>query len=261
MGGRGRCAPCRRAAATPDVEAGLRFAFNHRLDVGARQQAYGQPGIGALAEFGVSGIYRLLRGRAVPRVPGRQYRARATATASSSMRSMPAIPAKSARNRGNALSITGEYSRGTGIADMYSDLTGGLLFPAAARTRTGRDSDRSNAPPVYHAQHRQRHRDVRRRQSGCARPTGRASSSGLQYYPADPRVVASGCRASYSQLKSEQHRRHHAAAGLGRRPTTGAWYYDGSLFVAITDAIQMGACVLAHRPDAGRRRQDAELPH
>src|SRR5262249_23708910 len=42
---------------------------------------------------------------------------------------LPIIPIKTVQHRGNALTLTGEYSIGTGIADMYTFMDGGSRFP------------------------------------------------------------------------------------------------------------------------------------
>jgi len=63
---------------------------------------------------------------------------------------IPVIPAKSVSDRANALSITGEFSRGTGIADMYnSDLTGGALFPTLPKPANA--ASPLHPPPIYPA--------------------------------------------------------------------------------------------------------------
>jgi hypothetical protein len=42
---------------------------------------------------------------------------------------VPIIPASDPDDRGNALSVTAEYSNGTGLADMYTFMSAGALFP------------------------------------------------------------------------------------------------------------------------------------
>jgi hypothetical protein len=231
-------APVQKNGGYPDVEAGLRLAFNNWT--GARQQAYGQPGIGALA-LGVSGIGRHFEianfiENPSTTVPGTGYGICANAF-------VPVIPATSAKNRSNALSFTGEYSRGTGISDMYSDLTGGLLFPSLPNSMDRMDP--TNPPPVY----------TPNIDSGIVTFDGdrrlrTADWEGfvlnLQYYL----PVAGGkvwVAITHSEIKSSNLKDITPLAGWGGI-FTHSWYNDGTLFVAITDQIQVaGAYQRTHQ--------------
>jgi hypothetical protein len=42
---------------------------------------------------------------------------------------LPVVPAENPHDRANALSITGEFSTGSGIADLYTTMDGGSRFP------------------------------------------------------------------------------------------------------------------------------------
>ena len=42
---------------------------------------------------------------------------------------LPIIPAKDATDRGNALTITGEFTTGTGDADQFTSMTAGATMP------------------------------------------------------------------------------------------------------------------------------------
>jgi hypothetical protein len=225
--------PVQKAGGYPDVEAGLRLAFNRWT--GARQQAYGQPGIGAMA-IGVSAIGRHFEVAQFLETPGGTVGANGWGIAANAF--LPVIPASNAKKRGNSLSLTGEYSRGTGIADMYSDLTGGLLFPQLPNSQDREDP--TNPPPVY----------TPNIDPGIVTFDGdnrlrtcdwEGFVAGLQYYLPilDGRVWVS---ATHSQLRSDNIVEITPAAGRGGIYDH-AWYYDGSLFVAITDAIQMGVAL------------------
>ena len=234
-------APVQKNGGYPDVEAGIRVAFNKWT--GARQQAYGQPSVGPLA-FGVSAIGRHFEvanfvENSTFTVPGTGYGIAGNAF-------IPVIPAASAKERGNALSLTGEYSRGTGIADMYSDLTGGLLFPSLPNPQDRQDP--TNPPPVY----------VPNIDSGIVTFDGdfrlrtcnwEGFVVGAQYYLpiANGRVWASG---TYSEIRSSNIKDITPQAGWGGIYTH-AYYYDGSLFAAITDQIQMGVGFQRVRQDFG----------
>lgn len=222
--------PVQKSGGYPDVEGGLRLAFN--AWTGARQQAYGQPGIGALA-VGVSGIYRHFEVAQFLEFPGGTVPGNGGGVVFNAF--IPIIPARSSLNRAWALSGTAEYSRGTGISDMYSsDLTGGLQFPALPNP-TGRDSA-SFAPPVY----------TPNIDPGIVTFDGdnrlrTANWEGLvlggQFYlPPGGRWWISGI---YSQLNSTN------IVEITPRPGWGgiykhARYIDGSMFVALTSAIQLG---------------------
>ena len=223
-------APVQKNGGYPDVEAGLRLAFNQWT--GARQQAYGQPGIGALA-LGVSGIGRHFEvanfiENPSTTVPGTGYGVAVDAF-------IPIIPATNPKDRGNSASFTGEFSRGTGIADMYSDLTGGLLFPTLPNSMDRMDP--TNPPPVY----------TPNIDSGIVTFDGdrrlrTANWQGfvlnLQYYL----PIAGGrvwVAATHSELKSTNIKEITPLAGWGGI-FTNAWYNDASLFFAITDQIQLG---------------------
>jgi hypothetical protein len=226
-------APVQKNGGYPDVEAGIRLAFNNWT--GARQQAYGQPGIGAMA-IGVSGIGRHFEvanfiENPSTTVPGTGYGIAGNVF-------IPVIPATSAKNRGNSLSLVGEFSRGTGISDMYSDLTGGLLFPSLPNSMDRMDP--TNPPPVY----------TPNIDSGIVTFDGdrrlrtanwQGFVANLQYYlpVAGGRVWIAGTR---SDIRSSNIKEITPLAGWGGI-FTHAWYYDGSLFVAITDQIQVGVAV------------------
>jgi hypothetical protein len=223
-------APVQKNGGYPDVEAGVRIALNNWT--GARQQAYGQPAVGAMS-LGVSGIGRHFEvanfiENSSTTVPGTGYGIAANLF-------LPIIPASSAKDRSNALSFVGEFSRGTGIADMYSDLTGGLLFPALPNPMDRMDP--TNPPPVY----------TPNIDSGIVTFDGdnrlrTANWQGfvlnLQYYLpiAGGRVWVATC---YSELKSSNIKEITPLPGWGGIYTH-AQYNDGTLFVAITDQIQVG---------------------
>lgn len=117
--------PAQRDAGMPDGQAGLRLALNHWT--GAVAQGSGQPALVPLG-FGVSAIGRRVEIPEFRPVPGDPYSKTAWGVALNAV--LPIIPVKDVEDRGNALSINGEFSVGSGIADMYTGLTGGARFPA-----------------------------------------------------------------------------------------------------------------------------------
>jgi hypothetical protein len=232
--------PVQKSGGYPDVEAGLRLALNKWT--GVRQQAYGQPGIGAMS-IGVSGIGRHFEvahfiENASTTDPGTGWGLAANIF-------LPIIPASNAKKRGNSLSLTGEFSRGTGISDMYTDLTGGLLFPSLA---TQNHLDATDAPPVYSPNI----------DSGIVTFDGnnrlrtcdwQGFVAGFQYYLPilSGRVWISGV---HSQIMSDNIVEITPLQGRGG-VYKHAWYYDGSLFIALTDAIQIAGSFQVSRQTLG----------
>jgi hypothetical protein len=223
-------APVQKNGGFPDVEAGVRLAFNNWT--GVRQQGYGQPAVGG-AGLGVSGIGRHFEvanyiENPSTTVPGTGYGVAANLF-------LPIIPASSAKSRGNSLSFVGEYSRGTGISDMYSDLTGGLLFPALPNSMDRMDP--TNPPPVY----------TPNIDSGIVTFDGdrrlrTANWEGfvlnLEYYL----PIAGGrvwVAATHSEIRSTNIKDITPLPGWGGIYTN-SWYNDATLFIAITDQIQVG---------------------
>ena len=224
--------PVQRASGLPDGEAGLRLAINQWQGIG--QQGYGQPQLSPLA-IGVSGIGRRFEVAQFVEFPGGSNKVNGWGIAVNGF--IPVIPAKSATDRSNALSLTGEFSRGTGISDMYnSDLTGGALFPTLPNPQN-RGVDPANPPPIY----------VPNIDSGIVTYDGNGKVRtidwqgflvGAQYYlPIDHgRVWLSG---NYSQVKSGNIVKLTPIAGQSAVYKE-ARYVDGSLFVALSAALQIG---------------------
>jgi hypothetical protein len=221
-----------RASGLPDAEAGLRLAINQWTGIG--QQGYGQPALGPL-ELGVSGIGRRFEVAQFVEFPGGSNSVNGWGVAVNAF--IPVIPAKSVSDRANALSVTGEFSRGSGIADMYnSDLTGGALFPTLPNPQS-RGIDPANPPPLYPANI----------DSGIVTYDGngklraidwQAFVVGLQYYlpVASGKVWVSG---NFSQLKSSNIVKLTPIAGQSAVYKQ-AQYVDGSLFAALSATLQVG---------------------
>lgn len=224
--------PVQRASGMPDAEAGVRLAINGWKGIG--QQAYGQPALAPLG-IGVSGIGRRFEVAQFVEFPGGSNTVNGWGVAVNAF--VPVIPAKSAKSRPNALSLTGEFSDGSGIADMYSsDLTGGVLFPTLPNPE-GRGVDPAKPPPVY----------VPNIDSGIVTYDGngkvqpikwQAFVVGLQYYLpiADGKVWVSG---NFSRLKSSNVVKNTPIAGRSAVYKE-ARYIDGSVFVALSSAVQIG---------------------
>jgi len=116
--------PAQRDGEIPDGQGGLRVAFNRWL--GASAQGAGLAAA-APASLGVSGIYRHFAVPAFTAAAANPNKANAWGAAANLF--LPIIPARR-DDLGNTLSATAEATMGTGIANLYTGLTGGVLFPA-----------------------------------------------------------------------------------------------------------------------------------
>ena len=116
--------PPQRNSDFPDAQAGLRFLVGHWVGVlatgftGAYEQAAG---------IGVSGVYRKFR---VPEFTDNPTsRREQTGKGLSIDALLPLVPAR-VKDKGNALTLTGSFSVGTGISDLYTPGTpGNAGFP------------------------------------------------------------------------------------------------------------------------------------
>jgi hypothetical protein len=117
--------PGHRDSGLPEGQAGLKIAYNGWA--GAATPGFGRPSLSPLS-IGVSGIYRAFEVPAFRSEPGSaSLKAYGYGAAASLL--LPLIPIKTVQNKGNSLTLTGEYSIGTGIADMYTFMDGGSRFP------------------------------------------------------------------------------------------------------------------------------------
>ena len=135
-------------------------------------------------------------------------------------RSSPSSPPRSPIDRKNALSLNAEFTIGTGIADLYTGLTGGALFPTLPNPG-------GLVPPPLYRPNIDSGIVTFDADGNLKTIDWRAIVVGLQYYLpfADGRIWVSG---NYSQLKSNEHRqpdpreqprRRLLLAGLLRRAT------------------------------------------
>ncbi len=180
--------PVQRDSRVPDFEGGLRLGVNGWKGI----TTPGSSGTIALpASIGVSGIARQFRVDAYAPAPT-QGSNNATGWGVSIDALIPIIPATSADDRGNKLTLTGSLVTGTGIADLIT-ANGGAVFPTLP------NSTQANPAPVYDA-------DIDNGlvtfdQSGVLHTIDwTAFRVGLQYYlPPSGRLIFS---ANYTQAKS-----------------------------------------------------------
>jgi hypothetical protein len=116
--------PAQRDGEIPDGQGGLRIAFERWRGSSAQGAS---PAKSAPASLGVSGVYRHFSVPAFTTSAANPKKANGWGAAVNLF--LPIIPASSADDLGNTLSATAEATMGTGISNLYTGLTGGVLFP------------------------------------------------------------------------------------------------------------------------------------
>jgi len=129
--------PVQRDAALPDMQGGVRLDLNGWR--GASAPGASRP-IAAPASVGLSGVVRRLSVTDFSSTPGNPQTASAWGFAANAF--VPVVPADH-DDLSNALSVTGEFTVGSGISDLYPGLTGGVGFPALP------NPNNEQAPPIY----------------------------------------------------------------------------------------------------------------
>jgi len=243
--------PVQRDSGVPDVQGGARLAFNRWKGI----TTPGSGGTDALpAAIGVSGLVRQFKVDPYAPLPATPIPLIGWALAANVL--LPIIPARDGTDRGNALTLTGEFVTGTGDADQYTGMTAGATMPNAYPlppgtsvdyTGTAVPADATNAAPL-----------VGRPYTPNIDPGLVAFDSngvlhtinwqtfvvGLQYYlPPRGRIFVSG---NYSQGKSNNIASlYHPISP--RQPWVNALgvfqtsrYVDGNIFFDVTPAVRMG---------------------
>jgi hypothetical protein len=116
--------PAQRDAVMPDLQGGLKVNVNGWR--GASTPGASRP-VSAPLSIGISGLARRFSVTDFAQSPGNPQTATGYGIAANAF--LPIIPGNGA-DLSNALSLTGEFTTGSGIADMYTGLTGGVGFPA-----------------------------------------------------------------------------------------------------------------------------------
>lgn len=117
--------PGQRDSGIPDFQGGIKANINQWS--GAAMAGFGRPAKAPLS-IGVSGLYRRFEVPAFRAEPGSE----AVSTSGYGFAAQilaPVIPITDIQDHGNALTLTGEFSTGAGIADMYTFMDGGSRFP------------------------------------------------------------------------------------------------------------------------------------
>ncbi len=222
--------PVQRASGMPEGQGGIRLAVPAWSTV--RAQGYARPGVGALS-LGVSGVARRLEVAEFLEYPGASKKALGWGVAVDGF--IPIIPVTNLKDRRNALSIVGEFSTGTGISDLYTELTGGALFPTLTNPQDRQQP--TNPPPVY-PQNIDSGIVTFDADNNLRTINWQAFVVGGSYYLPfwDGRVWLSG---NYAQIKSSNIVKYTPIPG---RPFvySKSQYWDANLFVTLTDHFQMG---------------------
>jgi hypothetical protein len=117
--------PVQRDSSIPDGEAGLRVAFNNWKGIST-------PGNGGTAAFpasiGVSGLMRRFKVDQFAAKPVGSSTDTGWAFAADAL--IPIIPVKDSTDRGNALTLIGEFTIGSGDAEQFTGMSAGAGFPA-----------------------------------------------------------------------------------------------------------------------------------
>lgn len=116
--------PVQRDAVMPDLQGGLKVNVNGWR--GASTPGASRP-VSAPMSIGLSGMARRFSVTDFAQSPGNPQTATGYGFAANAF--IPVIPAAGA-DLSNALSLTAEFTTGSGISDMYTGLTGGVGFPA-----------------------------------------------------------------------------------------------------------------------------------
>jgi hypothetical protein len=116
--------PPNRDSGVPDGQGGLRLMLNGWRGL----HTAGSTGTAIdRAALGVSGLVRQLKVAELSATPSGERRKTAAAISIDAL--LPIVSA-SDTSRGNALTVTASFVNGTGLADQYSGLNGGIGFPA-----------------------------------------------------------------------------------------------------------------------------------
>jgi hypothetical protein len=243
--------PAQRDSAMPDAQGGVRLAINHWKGITT-------PGSGGTdaraASIGVSGLVREFKVDQYAPLPAAPTPLRGWALAVDAL--VPVIPAKDGTDRGNALTLTGEFVTGTGDADQYTGMTAGATMPNAYPLPPGTPitfagmaapQDVPGAAPLLGLPYTPNVDPglVAFTSSGTLHTINwRTFVVGIQYYlPPRGRIFVSG---NYSQGKSDNIASlYHPISP--RQPWVNALgvfqssrYVDGNIFFDITAAVRMG---------------------
>jgi hypothetical protein len=220
-----------RASAVPDGQAGVKLSFNQLK----AWHTAGSTGTGLdAAAIGVSGVFRHFDVDQFAATPHSEVSANGHGIAIDAL--VPIIPATK-RHHENALTLTGEFATGTGIADLYTGLSGGVANPSLPVTTPG------GPAPTY----------TTNIDPGLAMYTFDATTNtatlhtvdfqsyiiGLQYYL--PPTGRAWIALNYSHISSDNDGATAATTlGTPAKVWTKENWADANLFVDVTPAVRLG---------------------
>jgi hypothetical protein len=214
--------PPQRDSGIPDGQAGVKLNID---SIKAYHTAGGAGSALDSASIGVSAIGRKFKVNEFTAAPVNSVSANGYGISVDAL--VPVIPATK-ESKGNALSVTGSYVNGAGIADQYTGLSGGVAEPALPNP-TGKTPAPAYTPNVDNGL-------VMYTAGGALHPVQWTSYIvGAQYYlPPSGRVWVSGV---YSHMSSDN---AHAFGDKTKVFEKSDWY-EGNLFVDVTPAVRLGA--------------------
>ncbi len=217
----------RDAGGIPDFEGGLKVAYYGWT--GIATPGFGRPSVVPLS-FGVSGVYRHFEVPEFRGEPGSEaHTANGYGVAAQIL--LPVVPAKTVEDKSNALTITGEGSIGTGIAELYTGMDGGSRFPLLPNPTMAN-------PALVYPQNIDPGLVTYDRNFEIKSINWKAFVAGLQYYLpiGNGRVWVSGI---YSRTWSDNIKKLTPQASWGGIFTK-MEYIDANLGMEITPAVALG---------------------
>lgn len=219
--------PGQRDSGVPDVQGGLKVAYNGWS--GASMSGFGRPSLSPIS-VGISGLYRQFEVPAFRSEPGSEaVKAKGWGIAAQAL--LPIIPVKDIEDHSNALTATGEFSTGTGIADMYTFMDGGSRMPLLPNP--GQNQPAIQYPVNIDPGLVTFNRDLKLRSINWT-----AFVAGVQYYlPIDKgRIWVAGI---YSRIWSNNIKDLTPAPSWGGIFTK-MEYFDANVSIDITPAVVLG---------------------
>jgi hypothetical protein len=207
--------PPQRDSSMPDGQAGLRLILQEWKGIhtmgGAGTAADG-------ASVGVSGVWRHFEVAEFAASPASAKTKNGSGISIDAL--IPVVPASLDR-RANALTLTGSFVRGTGIADLFTGLTGGLTFPSLPGGGSYA-ADIDNGLVAFDTD------------GNLHTINWLAYLAGVQYYlPPSGQVWLS---ANFSSM----HSTNIGDFGAGTKVFDRSYWADGNLFVDVNAAVRLG---------------------
>ena len=225
--------PVQRDSEVPDTNGGLRLAINGWKGIGTP----GSSKTMALPlSIGVSGVMRQFKVDAFAPPP---------AQSSNNLRGwgisldafIPVIPAKNDYDRGNRLTLTGSFVKGTGIGDLTNS-KGGATFPTLPNPAL------AQPPPIYtgNIDNGLVTFDI---QGVLHTIDWQTFVLGFQYYlpPTGRLFVTGNVTHGFSKNMADLYPRGGTEVGLLTFIARQSTYYDANLFWDATPAVRIGASV------------------